>query len=175
MVSVFRFGGYGLLVFEAWRAGVVEIDLHPSISKIAADLTLLFLWNELHFYCLHRLFHTRWFYRHVHRIHHESVVSTPFSTYSFHWLEAALLGSVLIIPMLAYKLSLIAILGLPVMSIFFNTVGHCNYNIFARRGTAIYSASVEHSEHHRRVSGNYGFYLPFLDRLAKTALARISR
>ena len=102
------------------------------------------------------------------------MVPTPFSTYSFHWMEAILLGSVMILPMLFYTFSTAALLALPVMSIAFNTVGHCNYNVFAKY-PSIHSASLEHSMHHLRVSGNYGFYLPFLDAWARTTLRRAAR
>jgi len=43
-----------------------------------------------------------------------------------------------------------------------------NYNVFA--GTQRRSASVEHSHHHLRVKGNYGFYLPIFDHVFRTTL-----
>jgi Delta7-sterol 5-desaturase len=174
LISVMVFGVYGLVTFLAWRNSLVQIELHPSWYKVVGDVALLLAWNEVHFYFMHRLLHTRWLYRHVHRIHHESVVPTPFSTYSFHWLEAVLLGSVMILPMLFFKFSVVALLVLPVMSIAFNSIGHCNYNVFASH-PSMHSASLEHSQHHLRVSGNYGFYLPFLDTLARTTLRRATR
>jgi len=172
--SILIFGVYGLMTFVAWRSGIVTIEFHPSWLKLAGDLAFLLAWNEVHFYCMHRLLHTPWLYRHVHRIHHESLIPTPFSTYSFHWLEAVLLGSVMILPMLFYSFSAGALLALPLMSIVLNSIGHCNYNVFANH-PSIYSASLNHSAHHQRVAGNYGFYLPFLDRWAKTTFWRAAR
>lgn len=172
--SIVIFGVFGLITFLAWRNGIVTVELQSTWYKVVVDLLFLLIWNEMHFYCVHRLLHTRWLYRHVHRIHHESVVPTPFSTYSFHWLEAVLLGSVMILPMFFLKFSAASLLALPVMSIFFNTIGHCNYNVFAKH-PSIHSASQEHSLHHLRVAGNYGFYLPFLDIWAKTTLRKAAR
>lgn len=174
LVSILIFGAYGALTLEVWRAGWIQVDFRASSTKIASDLALFFVWNEIHFYCIHRLLHTRWLYRHVHRVHHESVVPTPFSIYSFHWFEAILLGSVMILALMAFKPSVEALLGLPLTSLFFNAIGHCNYNVFANH-TAIHSAAVQHSDHHRRVAGNYGFYLPLLDRLFQTALWKSAR
>jgi sterol desaturase/sphingolipid hydroxylase (fatty acid hydroxylase superfamily) len=174
LVSILVFGLYGSVTFLAWSNGIVRIDFQPTWYKIAGDIAFLLIWNEIHFYVMHRLLHTRWLHRHVHRIHHESVVPTPFSTYSFHWAEAALLGSVMILPMLFYRFSVEAILTLPVMSIAFNSIGHCNYNVFAKR-PEMHSASLEHSEHHLRVSGNFGFYLPFLDAWGRTTLRRTAK
>jgi sterol desaturase/sphingolipid hydroxylase (fatty acid hydroxylase superfamily) len=174
LVSILIFGAYGVLTLEVWRAGLIHVDFHASWWKIGIDLGVFFVWNEIHFYCIHRLLHTRWLYRNVHRVHHESVVPTPFSIYSFHWVEAVLLGSVMILALMAFRPSVQALLGLPLTSLFFNTVGHCNYNIFARH-RSIHSAAHQHSQHHLRVAGNYGFYLPVLDRLLHTALWKTAR
>jgi lathosterol oxidase len=168
LVSIAIFAGYGVLIVDAYRAGLVNVVWEASWLRIATDIVILFLWNEVHFFACHRLLHTRWLYRHVHRIHHESIVPTPFSTYSFHWIESFLLGSVMIVAMLLRTFSIWALLALPVFSILFNTIGHWNYNLLA--GTGRRSASVEHGRHHRRVAGNYGFYLPYLDRLFRTFL-----
>ena len=169
LVSIAVFGAYGVLTLEVWRTGLIHVDFHASWLKVASDLALFFVWNEIHFYCIHRMLHTRWLYRHVHRVHHESVVPTPFSIYSFHWLEAVLLGSVMILALMVFRPSVEALIGLPLTSLFFNTVGHCNYNVFAYH-RSIHSAAVQHSNHHLRVAGNYGFYLPVLDRVLNTAL-----
>ena len=50
---------HGLVTFLAWRVGLVGVDLHASWPKIVFDIVLLLAWNEVHFYCLHRLLHTR--------------------------------------------------------------------------------------------------------------------
>jgi sterol desaturase/sphingolipid hydroxylase (fatty acid hydroxylase superfamily) len=174
LVSILIFGAYGVLTLEVWRAGWIHVDFRASWVKIGSDLALFFVWNEIHFFCIHRLLHTRWLYRHVHRVHHESVVPTPFSIYSFHWIEAVLLGSVMILALMVFRPSVQALLGLPLTSLFFNTVGHCNYNIFASH-PSIHSAAKQHSDHHLRVAGNYGFYLPVLDRLFHSALWKTAR
>jgi sterol desaturase/sphingolipid hydroxylase (fatty acid hydroxylase superfamily) len=169
LLSIAIFGAYGALTFAAWRAGIVTIAFEPSWRKLGVDVTILVLWNEIHFYAMHRLLHTRWLFRNVHRIHHQSAVPTPFSTYSFHWIESILLGSVMILAMLVHPFSAAALLALPIVSILLNTIGHWNYNLFANHA-ALRSASAEHTAHHLRVNGNFGFYLPFFDRWAGTAL-----
>jgi lathosterol oxidase len=169
LISIAIFGAYGALTLEAWRIGVVTIVFEPSWRKLGMDVMILLIWNEVHFYVMHRLLHTRWLFRNVHRIHHESAVPTPFSTYSFHWVESILLGSVMILPMLVHPFSAAALLALPIVSILLNTIGHWNYNLFASHA-ALRSASVEHAAHHIRINGNFGFYLPFFDRWVGTAL-----
>ena len=82
-------------------------------------MAVLLVWNDIHFYANHRLLHTRWL-RRFHAQHHRSLVTTPFSTYSFHPLEAALLGNVILLPMLLHDFSFAALLSLPVMSLLLN-------------------------------------------------------
>jgi lathosterol oxidase len=168
LLSIAVFAGYGWIATQAYRHGWLDVRWQASWMRMAADVILLLVWNEVHFFVCHRLLHTRWLYRHVHRVHHESVTPTPFSTYSFHWFESALLGSVMITAMIWHTFSIWPLMVLPLISLLFNTIGHANYNVFA--GTRRRSASVEHASHHRRVSGNYGFYLPVLDRLFGTGL-----
>jgi sterol desaturase/sphingolipid hydroxylase (fatty acid hydroxylase superfamily) len=170
--SLVSIGIFGLLTVgqvAALRAGWISLAWDAKPQAIAIQLVALFLWNEIHFYLCHWLLHTRWLFRHVHRIHHESIVPTPFSTYSFHWVEAAMLGSVLFVATLVYDFHPLALGSLPLLSLLLNTIGHWNYDVFAGRRR---SASVEHSLHHRLVQGNYGFYLPILDRWFSTKLQK---
>src|SRR5262249_45322876 len=119
LVSIGVFAGYGWLATHAYLHGWVDVAWQGSGTRLRAEILLLFVWNEIHFFICPRLLHTRWLYRHVHRVHHESVTPTPFSTYSFHWLEAVLLGSVMITAMMWHTFSIWPLMFLPVMSLLF--------------------------------------------------------
>jgi len=141
------------------------------VGRLALDLCVFMLWNEIHFYICHRLLHSRLLFARVHRIHHESIVPTPYSTYSFHWVEATLLGSVMITGMLLYNFSAPILLLGPVASLVFNTIGHWNYDPFPHKPLSNWlAASRRHSLHHDRVTGNFGFSLPHLDRWFHTEI-----
>ncbi len=165
LVSVLVFAAYGVVTVFADRAGVVEIRWWETPGRFALDLLLLTIWNEVHFYGCHRLLHTKWFYRHVHVAHHRSLVATPFSTYSFHWFEATLLSSVMILLLLVYDLGIGAVLVFPLISLALNSIGHMNYAVFPQRPVnALLAGCRRHALHHSRNVGNFGFYLPWLDR-----------
>ena len=84
-------------------------------------------------------------------------MTTPFSTYSFHPLEAVLLGNVILLPMLLHDFSFAALLSLPVMSLLLNNLGHSNYDFAPAAGHDHWlSASRRHHLHHIRYHGNYG-------------------
>lgn len=170
-VSILIFGVGLLIPWWLLKQGWAELAHSPSWSRVALETAALFFWNELHFYTNHRLLHTRWL-RRFHADHHRSVTPTPFSTYAFHPVEALMLGSVPIIPMLLHDFSLSALLALPVLSILLNCLGHANYE-FSRKNPARWplSASRRHHLHHALYHGNYGFLLDLFDRLGGTVIA----
>ena len=50
-----------------------------SIFMLGIGTLLIYLWGDFHFYWTHRMLHTQWFYKSVHKIHHESYNPDPFS------------------------------------------------------------------------------------------------
>ena len=163
--------GCGLVVpWALLHAGWARLAADPPAWRVAVEIVVLFLWNELHFYANHRLLHTRWL-RRFHAMHHRSHVATPFSTYAFHPVEALMLGSVPLIPMLLHDFSFAALLALPIFSVILNNLGHSNYEA-SRHAPARgwLGASRRHHLHHACYQGNYGFLLEIFDRWAGTVL-----
>ncbi len=165
LMSIAIFGFYGALTIWAESVGLVFIDWDvPTLSRFLLDMLVLAIWNEIHFFVIHRMLHMKLFYRRVHFVHHRSTVTTPFSTYSFHPLESFLLSSVMILGMLFYDYNILVLMTFPLVSLFFNSIGHLNFTIFSdKKMNHIASASRRHAAHHRFHSGNYGFVLPYFD------------
>ncbi len=163
--------GCGLIVpWGLLRSGWAQLAADPPVWRVLVEIVVLFFWNELHFYVNHRLLHTRWL-RRFHAMHHRSHVATPFSTYAFHPVEALMLGSVPLIPMLLHDFSFAALLALPIFSVMLNNLGHSNYEAshhVPARGWL--GASRRHHLHHACYQGNYGFLLEIFDRWAGTVL-----
>lgn len=171
--SVFVFACFGVLTKWLLEIGVVHYLVTPLHIFVCIEIMILFFWNELHFYVCHRLLHSKFLYRHVHVSHHRSTIPTPFSTYSFHYIEAIMLGSVMVSAMLVYNFHVISLLSLPLMSIFFNALGHSNYDAFPKKNSRHFlSFSKRHSLHHSKSTGNYGFFLPVLDWVFKTGIKK---
>lgn len=164
---------FGVGLIAPWgmlQLGWARLAVDPSITRIALEIVVLFFWNELHFYANHRLLHTR-LLRRFHGSHHQSHTATPFSTYALHPVEAAMLGSVPMLPMLVHDFSFQALAALTVMSIVLNNIGHSNYE-FSRHAPARgwRAASRRHHLHHACYHGNYGFLLDAFDRCAGSTL-----
>jgi lathosterol oxidase len=170
MRSILIFSLQGILIQQGLAQGWFQIS-YVFNWWFVPQVLLLFLWNEIHFYICHYLLHTRWMMRRVHWVHHHSKEPTVFSTFSFHWIEAFLLGTVILFPLLVYPFQAAAVLSLPVMSLFINLLGHCNYDLFAAHNpNHVLKFSYRHSMHHKKGKGNLGFLLPWLDTLCRTSL-----
>lgn len=110
----------------------------------------LVLWADFHFYWAHRLQHeTRWLYKHVHKVHHESSNPNPWSGLSFHPIEAALYFSslliVLVAPVARWQFDILRI-SLIVSPIF----GHVGFGIVS------FPWGYDHYIHHSMFNYNFG-------------------
>jgi sterol desaturase/sphingolipid hydroxylase (fatty acid hydroxylase superfamily) len=172
LVSIAIFGGYGLLTALGARARLWTVLPVRSPGGVALEIAFLVLWNDLHFYAIHRALHGRWLFQHVHRAHHRAIRPTPFSTYAMHPIEALLLGSVMVLVQPFHAFSVPTLLLFPLVSLLMNNLGHMNYDLVPDRGLwHPLAATRRHESHHRHVTGNYGFLLPVLDRWLGTTLA----
>ncbi len=168
-VSIVIFG-VGLLV-PWWMLVQSWATLHPANPplRVLVELAALLVWNDFHFYAIHRTLHHPTLLRAVHAAHHQSIVTTPWSTYAFHPVEALLLGSVLLPPMLVWSFTPAALALLPVLSLTYNVIGHANFSALPRRWRWLSNAQ-DHHLHHACHRGNYGFLFTFMDRALGTQL-----
>ena len=82
-----------------------------------------------------------------------------------------MLGNVILLPMLLHEFSFWSLLAVPLFSLFFNCVGHANYDFFPNVSYAHwFAASRRHHLHHACYNGNFGFQFTFMDRLFRTRL-----
>jgi sterol desaturase/sphingolipid hydroxylase (fatty acid hydroxylase superfamily) len=94
---------YSFLTILIFAAVVTAVMFHPSIRPwtrlmdspdqrgwiyyFAVFPILLFL-HDTYFYWAHRMMHLPWFYKKVHRVHHQSTNPSPWAAYAFHPWEA---------------------------------------------------------------------------------------
>ncbi|MCH7415082.1 sterol desaturase family protein [Belliella sp. R4-6] len=162
--SIIIFGFSVLPIIYLIRVGAIQLLANTWIN-ITLGLIILTLWNEVHFYVVHRLMHQKLMMKHVHYIHHKSTIPTVYSVYSFHWLEAALLSTIplTIVPFIPF--SIVAVFIYPTVSILLNFAGHCNYRFGSGKGDSWQLFGTAHNEHHTKGRNNFGFALNFLDKL----------
>lgn len=167
---------FGLGMVFPWafhQLGWIAIDSTANWPRIVAEMLLLVIWNDLHFYALHRLMHAR--FRKIHASHHRSIRATPFAAYSMGWLEAMLLGSVLPLAMLMHTFTAPALLFLPLWSLLINTLSHSNCDFFpSARAESMLGFVKHHQSHHSSYHGNYAFFIGRLDAWLGTARAPLT-
>jgi len=172
MVSILIFSIQAIPLPWLIHNGYFHIRFHHAWSCLW-EIPVMFLWNEIHFYAVHWLLHRKWLMKHVHYVHHQSKEPTVYSVFSFHWVEAFLLGTVVFFPLAVHDFHIFSVLSLPVMSIILNLIGHCNHE---KETTAdiedVSRLTFRHTMHHKWSQGNFGFMLPYLDQLFKTSLPK---
>ncbi|WP_228464523.1 sterol desaturase family protein [Chryseobacterium antibioticum] len=144
-----------------------------SIVWFIISIPIGMLIHDTYFYWLHRVLHHKKIFRHVHLVHHQSNNPSPFSSYSFHILEA--IGEGLIIPLLLFVIPLhpIAIYIFLLVSFIINIYGHLGYEIAPKwfRTSFLFNilnTSVYHNLHHSKFQGNYSLYFRFWDKIMHT-------
>lgn len=166
--SVLIFGIGMVVPWGLLQLGWAQLASTASAGRIALEIVVLMLWNDVHFWLNHRLLHTRALAR-FHTDHHRSYVTTPWSTYSFHPIEALMLGNIILLPMVLYDFHFWSLAAVPVLSLGLNAIGHSNYDFFPQVSDIHpLAASRRHHLHHARPKGNYGFALAFMDRWMRT-------
>ncbi len=160
--SILVFGFSVWPVIYLYRIGIVAF-LENSVLNVLLGILVLNVWNELHFFTVHRLMHTRFFMKRVHYIHHKSFIPTVYSVYSFHWFEALLLSTVPLTLVLILPVAPIALLLYPVTSLIINLIGHSNYRIGNGTGETWKLLATNHNAHHAKGKQNFGFASNLLD------------
>ena len=155
----------GVLIGSAWEVLVNQLVLsghlplrsplclEPSggsvtLGQFAKGGLAVFLFGDAHFYFSHRLLHTPYLFRRVHKVHHQSFNPDPFSGLSMHPVESMIYFS------MAPMISLFAPLWLTrVVSkglIVFPLESHSGF------GSWDIEPSHAHYIHHAKVCYNYG-------------------
>jgi sterol desaturase/sphingolipid hydroxylase (fatty acid hydroxylase superfamily) len=137
----------------------LPLEQLPHLT-LAISAIILFLWGDFHFYWTHRFLHLPFFYKNVHKYHHESFNPNPFSGLSMHWFESSIyFSSALLLGLTGCPLFLVRLMfkGL----IIFPLEGHNGY------GSWSIESSNNHYIHHSKFNWNYGSS-PLWDHLMKT-------
>ena len=160
--------------------------LDTSLRGWAYIALCVFLLDYLHdawFYWTHRLLHVPFLYRHVHFIHHESREPTPFSGYSFHYAEAALVFANEVLVCFLFPLHAEFHRAYHLFMSLVHCGGHAGYEIHPfiptieqvvwvlARGCALapgLNTVLHHELHHKYPQGHYSLYFTHWDRLCGT-------
>ena len=138
------------LVSDRWRWSYLELGEGGVIDFkcLLCAGVFAYLWGDAHFYWTHRWLHTKWLYKNVHKIHHESFNPDPWSGLSMHWFESALYFSsaplmCMFAPLWMVRFTFKGLLVFPLE-------GHSGHGSWALEDT------WNHYIHHSKFNWNYG-------------------
>ena len=176
LFTVLIFAANGFALFALMQAGhtriYTDVSEYGRVWWILSLVTAIVL-HDAWFYWTHRLLHHRWWFRHVHRVHHLSTNPTPWAAYSFHPMEALIHAAFYTLLVLAVPLHTATIFVFLLFMIVRNCIGHSGHELLpwrlATRGWLRWNTTVTHHHfHHARNRGNFGLYFTWWDRLCGT-------
>jgi Delta7-sterol 5-desaturase len=158
---------------------------HQGYTKVYADMSersigyfffsifLLLIGYETYYYWLHRWMHLPNIFRIVHKVHHDSIETSVFTSFSFHPFEAILqflFLPVFIVCVPTHYYALGIVLTIWTVSAIIN---HSSVEIFPKKfnehkiGQWLIGAT-HHDLHHKEFRTNFGLYFTFWDKWMKT-------
>lgn len=177
--SVQNIGLMALLGFIFLYTPVIEYtkvytDMHAyPLWYMPLSVLLALVVHDAYFYWMHKTVHHPSLFKTVHLLHHRSTNPSPWTSYSFHILEAVAENAVFILLVFLMPLHPLAIAAFIFIAFLINVYGHLGYEVMPKwfRHTLLFefiNTSVYHNMHHHKFKGNYGLYFRFWDRLMKT-------
>jgi len=164
------------LAYEAWKHGgtLVYLDVGQyGWPWLFASAAIYLVVQDTYYYWLHRLMHVKSLFRYVHAGHHRSRQPSPFASFSFDALEAAL--NAWVMPALVFIVPIhpAVILVLLTLMTVLAVLNHSGWEVLPDwlvRGPlgAWLISATHHSAHHTRYTCNYGLYFRAWDRLMGT-------
>lgn len=183
MLTAVIFAVIGAFTALCWQRGFTAIYLNINdypLWWIPLSVFFSMFIHETYYYWLHRLMHHPKIYKHIHKIHHNSKITSAWTAFSFHplegFLEALIMPLIIIIiPMHLY----VIIFHLTLMTIS-AAVNHLDIEIYPRNlfgnflGKHVIGAT-HHSHHHKFYRHNFGLYFTFWDKWGKTESPNFQR
>ena len=179
LVTIAIFTVVATLLYVAWDNGLtplVYLDIQEyGWGYFFLSILLMVLLHDAWFYWSHRLLHHPRLFRRFHSRHHRSRTPTPWSTHTFHPVEALL--QIAILPLIVFLMPAhpLAMVVFNLLLKVYNTIGHMGYELFPRAFGRHWlfrwsNSTTHHDLHHSRVKGHYGLYFNFWDRMMGTNL-----
>jgi Delta7-sterol 5-desaturase len=139
-----------------------------GVAYLVVSVVVMLLLQDTYFYWAHRLMHWKPLYRFTHRVHHDSIDTSPFTSYSFHPVEAIVEAVPNVVFAFLFPVHFWALLGYQLTDLILNVIGHLGYEIMPQCWTTHWllrwkTPSTHHNMHHAKVNGNYGLYFRFWD------------
>lgn len=166
------FGVSAVAMGWAWQAGWLKIYLDWAAYPLwwlPLSLVVAMLVHETYYYWLHRWMHHPRIYPVLHHGHHDSIITSGWTSFAFDPAEAVL--QAVIIPVILVFVPMhgaVLVLWLTLMTVS-AIVNHLDVELYPQPLAAHWwgrnvIGATHHAQHHARFTKNYGLYFTFWDR-----------
>lgn len=176
VLSAVIFAIFGVGAYWLWLEGYTAVYEDPFLFSpwyLPLSVFLVLFLQDTYYYWLHRWMHLPRVYKYFHKVHHNSVHTTVWTSFSFHPLETLLQAVFIPLIILWLPLHTYALLAILIIMTISATVNHAGVEIYPKGkygswfGRLVIGAT-HHDVHHRKFLCNYGLYFTFWDRLMGT-------
>lgn len=171
---IFAVAGAVILIF--WQKGISQLYTHLSwwdLLWVPVSFFLALFIHETYYYWLHRWMHLPKVIKHFHHIHHNSLFTSSFTSFSFHPIEGGLQAIFLPVLVLVLPMHFFVLLALLIMMSVTAVINHAGVEVYP--SSALNSplfrwmvGATHHDLHHLKYRCNYGLYFTFWDVWMKT-------
>lgn len=175
-ITALIFAFSGALTVLLWQKGFtkvyIDVNEYP-LWWLPISLFVAMILHETYYYWLHRWMHHPKIFRVVHKVHHDSNITSPWTAFSFHPLEGIFQAIFLPLLILFLPMHLYVILVQLTIMTFSSVINHLDIEIYPKGfhrnffGRWMIGAT-HHSLHHKQFRYNYGLYFTFWDKWKKT-------
>ncbi|TCJ12686.1 sterol desaturase family protein [Flaviaesturariibacter flavus] len=171
---LFAVAGAGLLLL--WQKGYTKVYLNVHeypLWWLPLSLGIALLLHETYYYWLHRWMHRPKVFRLLHKVHHDSNITSPWTAFSFHPLEGVLQAIFLPALLLFLPMHLYVVLTQLTIMTFSSVINHLDIEVYPRGAPGRFFGrfligATHHSLHHKQFRYNYGLYFTFWDKWKRT-------
>lgn len=176
IISSAIFALFGAFIYYLWLQDLTSIYTDASefgYWYLPLSLLLVLLIHETYYYWMHRAMHIPTIYRYVHRVHHNSLSSTPWTAFSFHPWESILEALIVPLILIFIPVNIYVLLIYLIFMTFSSVVNHLDIEIYPgwfrrSRFGKLWIDATHHHFHHKEFKTNYGLYFTFWDKLMGT-------
>jgi lathosterol oxidase len=176
VISSGIFALFGAFTYWLWLHELTAIYFEFSQFGswyLPLSLFIVMILHETYYYWIHRAMHVPRIYKIVHKVHHQSLSTTPWTAFSFYPWESVLEALIVPLILMIIPVHIYVLLFYLILMTFSSMINHLGIEIYPesfRKSTfgKLWINATHHHYHHQEFNTNYGLYFTFWDKLMGT-------
>ena len=176
IITALLFAFAGSITAVLWQQGYTKVYLNSSDYNfwwLPFSLIIAMFLHETYYYWLHRWMHHPKVFKYVHKVHHDSNITSPWTAFSFHPWEGFLQAIFLPLLLLVLPMHLYVLVTYLTIMTFSSVINHLDIEVYPKNFSnnligKWFIGATHHSLHHKQFKYNYGLYFTFWDKWKKT-------